>query len=215
MRHCWHLLMMLAWLACFSIAQAAVTVVPDKGEELLDQVQARVAQVSVLRGVFAQEKKVEGFRNPLRSQGRFLVSHEHGILWITERPFPSELVVTREHIASRDPEGHLRIQVDARQQPGLSSINATLFALMGGDVAALAKHFELHPALLSDTQWQLVLVPKPGPLEQAFRQISLEGDRYVHQVRIDEGNGDQTLLHFSAFTDEPARLSAEEAAHFD
>lgn len=38
MRHCWHLLMMLAWLACFSIAQAAVTVVPDKGEELLDQV---------------------------------------------------------------------------------------------------------------------------------------------------------------------------------
>lgn len=204
-------------LATLFAALAQAMEAPSAGTDgdALHQVQARVVQAAVLRGHFEQEKQVEGFRNPLRSEGRFLVSREHGVLWITEKPFPSELVLTREHIGTRDAAGRLRIEVDTRRQPGLASINTALFALMAGDVTALARHFELEARLESDTDWQLRLVPRAGALQQAFRQIVLEGDTHVRRVRIDDRNGDQTLLRFSGLLDEPAQLDDEEAARFD
>ena len=38
-----------------------------------DGVRARLAKPAVLRGEFAQEKRLHGFRNPLKSSGDFLL----------------------------------------------------------------------------------------------------------------------------------------------
>lgn len=181
----------------------------------LAQVQRRIAQVAVLRGEFVQEKRLKGFRNPLKSQGRFLVARERGVLWSTLKPFPSEVVLTRDRILSRHADGRSRVEVDARQQPALRSVNAMMFALMSGDVQALATRFDVQPTLLPEGGWRLMLTPRPGAMAQAFRQVTLVGDRYVRGVDIEEAGGDHTRLRFSGMVETPARLSDDEARRFD
>jgi hypothetical protein len=181
----------------------------------LAQVQRRIAQVPVLRGEFAQEKRLQGFKNPLRSQGRFLIARERGVLWSTLKPFPSDVVLTRDRILTRQADGRSRVEVDARQQPALRSVNAMMFALMSGDVQTLTARFNVQPTLLADNGWRLVLTPRPGAMAQAFQRVTLEGDRYVRRVDIEERGGDRTQLTFTGMVDAPARLTADEARRFD
>lgn len=195
-------------------AGATPAVISRQGDAL-GQLQQRIAQVPVLRGEFVQEKQVQGFKHPLLSQGKLLVASAHGVVWVTQKPFPSELVLTRDRILTRQADGRSRVEVDARTQPALRSVNAMLFALMSGDVQALTTRFDAQPTLLPGGSWRLLLTPKPGALAQAFSQITLEGDRYVRKVQIDERNGDSTRLQFNGLSETPAQLSSDEAHRFD
>ena len=200
-----------------AVAAAASTqaTTAAKPATALAEVQRRIAQVPVLRGEFTQEKRLQGFRNPLKSQGRFLIARERGVLWSTLKPFPSDVVLTRDRILTRQADGRSRVEVDARQQPALRSVNAMMFALMSGDVQALTARFNLQPTLLAHGGWRLVLTPKPGAMAQAFQRVTLEGDRYVRSVDIEEPSGDRTQLRFTGMVDLPARLTADEARRFD
>lgn len=198
-------------------AQAAAAAVrkPAPASDPLGQVQRRIVQVPVLRGEFAQEKRLQGFRNPLRSQGRFVIARDRGVLWSTLKPFPSDVVLTRDRILTRQADGRSRIEVDARQQPALRSVNAMMFALMSGDVQAMTASFNVQPTLLPGSGWRLVLTPKAGAMAQAFQRVTLEGDRYVRGVEIEERSGDRTQLRFTGMVETPSRLTADEARRFD
>ena len=188
-------------------------VAPAIAADPLAEVREQVAQVPLLRGDFTQEKQVAGFRNPLRSNGRFLLARDKGVVWTTTAPFPSELVITRDRILSRQRDGSRRVEVDGKQQPGLRSVNAMMFALMSGDMKALTSTFEVkgEPAA---TGWAVTLVPRSRQLAQAFTSVRLSGDRYVREVELREANGDLTRLRFSGMSETPA-LSRDEAARFE
>lgn len=181
----------------------------------LDAIERRIAKVAVLRGGFEQEKQVAGFRNPLRSQGRFVLARDRGVLWTTEKPFPSEVVLTGERILSRQADGSLRIELDGRGQPALAAANAMMLALVGGDVRALSSHFDIEAEAPPGDAWSMRLTPRRAALSRAFASIVLSGDRYVREVEIVEAGGDRTRLKFLAPSETPARLQPAEAARFD
>ncbi|HEV7270508.1 outer membrane lipoprotein carrier protein LolA [Pseudoxanthomonas sp.] len=204
-----------AGLFAFVLVLVAAGAVPMAiAADPLLQVRDQVAQVPVLRGDFAQEKQVAGFRNPLRSSGRFLLARDKGVVWTTTAPFPSELVITRDRILSRQRDGSRRVEVDGKQQPGLRSVNAMMFALMSGDMKALTSAFDVksEPAT---TGWAMTLVPRSRQLAQAFTSVRLSGDRYVREVELREANGDLTRLRFSGMSEAPATLSRDEAARLE
>lgn len=180
----------------------------------VDTITASVARPDVLRGQFTQEKQVSGFKSPLRSQGRFVVARQHGVIWTTLEPFPSEVVVTADRILSRQRDGSSRVELDARQQPALRSVNAVMFALMSGDVQALSSQFNVQ-ATREAQGWRLYLTPKSAMLAKAFQSLALQGDRYVRQVEIVEANDDRTHIRFSELSDAPASLDADEARRFE
>lgn len=184
-------------------------------QDSLDGIRERLEQPAVLRGEFTQQKHLAGFRNPLRSNGAFVLARERGIVWRTLAPFPSTTVVTADRILSRLPDGSSRVELDAREQPALGAVNALLFALFAGDVAVLSERFETTPAMPDDTRWTLGLVPKPGALRDIFVRIELEGDAYVRNVRIEERGGDVTGISFAALVDTPAALTDDEARQFE
>lgn len=196
------------------LAVAGVVVLPAAAADPLAQVRAQVAQVPVLRGEFAQEKQVAGFKNPLRSNGRFLLARDKGVLWTTTAPFPSEIVVTQDRILSRQRDGSRRVEVDGKQQPGLRSVNAMMFALMSGDMKALTSTFDVKEEPAAGG-WKMTLVPRSRPLAQAFTSVRLSGDRYVREVELREANGDLTRLRFSGMSEAQATLSSDEAARFE
>ena len=186
----------------------------DTTADTVSSLTAAVARPEVLRGEFTQEKQVSGFRNPLRSQGRFVVARQHGVVWTTLKPFPSEVVITADRILSRQRDGSSRVEVDARQQPALRSVNAIMFALMSGDVQALSSQFNVS-ASRQGQGWRLQLTPKSAMLAKAFESVTLQGDRYVRQVDIVEASKDRTQIRFSALSEAPATLDADEARRFE
>lgn len=203
----------LAWVLVLSLALAALPWA--RAADDLALVRQRVAQLPVLRGDFEQEKRISGFKNPLRSQGSFLLARDQGVVWSTAKPFASEVVLTRDRILSRQRDGSRRTEMDARQQPALRSVNLMMFALMSGDVEALSSRFDIGVQAQAGDGWRMTLRPKPGAPARSFESIVLSGDRYVRQVEMTEANGDLTRLTFLNFRESPARLSADEAKRFD
>ncbi len=181
----------------------------------VEVVKQRVAKVDVLRGEFTQEKQVAGFKNPLRSQGRFVLAQDHGVVWTTLKPFPSEVVVTRDRILSRQSDGSSRVELDGRQQPAMRSVNAIMFALMSGDAQALSAQFTVKVEVLPGNAWRMQLTPRSAMLGKVFAQLTLSGDRYVREVQINEANQDVTRIHFAGMSETPAALSAEEGGKFE
>ncbi|SKC40283.1 LolA family protein [Pseudoxanthomonas indica] len=203
-------------LQAIVLASLLVGLAPStRAADDLSVVQQRVAQVEVLRGGFEQEKRIAGFKNPLRSQGSFLVARGKGVVWTTLKPFPSEVVITGDRILSRQRDGSTRVEVDGREQPALRSVNAMMFALVSGDVAALSSRFDTQVQARAGNAWTLALTPKSAALAKAFRRITLNGDRYVRDVDIEEANGDHTHLRFVDLSQTPAQLSVDEARRFD
>lgn len=202
-------LRLLALTMLLAVANTALATDPD-----VEAITRDVARPAVLRGAFNQEKQVAGFRNPLRSQGTFVVARERGVIWSTLEPFPSELVITAERILSRQRDGSTRVELDAREQPAMRSVNAILFALMSGDVQALSSQFTVQARRDGNT-WILALAPKSPMLAKAFTSLELRGDRYVRQVTIVEASNDRTLITFSGLRETPAVLSADEAARLE
>jgi len=199
-------------LLCALLLVAAPLV--QAADAAVDAITQAVARPDVLRGQFTQEKQVSGFKNPLRSQGQFVVARKHGVIWSTLKPFPSEVVVTADRILSRQRDGSTRVELDARQQPAMRSVNAIMFAWMSGDVQALSSQFNVE-ATREGQGWRLKLTPKSAMLAKAFQSLTLQGDRYVRQVEIIEANQDRTRIQFTALSEAPATLNADEARRFE
>lgn len=176
-------------------------------------VQARLAQAPVLRGDFVQEKQVAGFRRPLRSSGRFLLVRGQGLAWDTREPFAGETVLAQGRLYTRDLDGRRRLLLDGAASPGAAAATALLLALLGGDLEALAADFELQERV-DDAGWQLLLSPRPGPMQSAFTRLRLAGDRHVREVEVEEANGDRTLITFAAI-EEAQAPTADEAARLE
>ena len=201
--------LLAAWLLCAGCLPAAAS-----ADDALDGIRARLAQPAVLRGAFEQEKQLQGFRNPLRSRGTFLLVRDRGIAWDTREPFASSAVLGRERLVTTLPDGTARVLLDATESPATAAVNALLLALVAGDIDALSPRFALIGTLADEGGWTLRLTPRPGPLARVFTTIDLAGDAHVREVRIVEAAGDRTTIRFDALVDAPP-ADAAELARFD
>jgi len=184
---------------CLALIGAAAWLPRGAGAaDLADDVRTRLADAPVMRGEFEQTRTLRGFKNPLVSRGDFLLVRSRGVVWRTRAPFASTLIVTRDRLLSLGGDGATTAEMNARTEPGLRAVNEVMFALLAGDLAALARHFRVEGELLEGQGWRLVLTPVNALLAQQFAMLGLEGDRYVRQVRLNERSGDQTVIHFTA-----------------
>lgn len=205
-------LAMICWLCLLALALAPL---PADAADVAAGVRERLEQPAVLRGRFEQEKQIQGFRNPLRSSGDFLLLREHGIAWDTTAPFASSAVLTRERLATRLPDGSEQILVDATNGPAASATASLLMALVIGDLDTLAERFDIKETLDADGGWVLELVPRDASLQRVFSGFSLAGDRYVREVVIEETGGDRTHVRLLDLASDPPAPSAAEVARFD
>jgi hypothetical protein len=178
------------------------------------QARQRMSAEAVIRGEFEQRKTIKGFRNPLVSRGDFLVARNYGVVWRTREPFASSLVITRDRLLSRQADGTVATRLNARDEPGLRAINEMLFALMSADLQVLAQRFRIEGELVGADRWQLVLAPRDAALAQWVTRIELEGDRFLRTVRLQEAQGDASVIRFSQQSG-AAALTREEELRFD
>lgn len=181
---------------------------------LVEQVRGRLIDAPVVRGEFQQRKTVKGFRNPLVSRGDFLLARDRGVVWHTREPFESSLVITRDRLLSRRADGRPEQRIDARDEPGLRAVNEMLFALLTADLATLGSRFHIDGELRGAAAWRLSLAPRDAALSQWVTGIELEGDGHVRIVRLQEAQGDTSVIHFGGHV-QAVGLTREEEARFE
>jgi hypothetical protein len=164
--------------------------------------QPRAAQTlrqgEVLRGRFRQERHLQGFRQPLVSEGGFLLAPGRGLIWRAETPFLVTTVVTPTGIVQRSRDAET-MRLPVSRLPVLARLHALLDAALAGDWRALESEFKV--AQLGDARdWRLTLTPlRPEAAEEGMqlRELRLAGARFVERIEIEKPNGDVDRLSLS------------------
>ena len=158
----------------------------------LEQIQATISKPDILCGNFRQQKKLEGIKAPLVSEGRFCVHAEKGILWRHLKPFEQTLRVTGTEIVMMQ-GGRITNRLDAREEPMVRMINNVLLALVSGDIAPIESLFDVD-ARIRDGSWNVSLRAKNAQLAKAISEVFFDGREHVQNILIRRENGDETRI---------------------
>lgn len=169
-----------------------------------------IPEVEILRGSFEQIRYLKGFRNPLKSEGRFLVSKANGVVWQGVKPFPSKIWIKNSGaIVNLE-------QKKSSAKPNIKKPNAAMskimLAMLSGDQAEMEKYFKIQRTE-NDGIWTLQLRPKGG-MARVFSRVEVAGERYIQKVLMEEKSGDRTELNFRDVSEAPNTLSPEEMRYF-
>lgn len=169
-------------------------VVPAHAGDLLGDVAGRLADAPVIHGQFEQTRKLSGFSNPLVSRGDFVLARGRGVVWNTREPFPSSLLVTPDRLVMRGADGKVQQQMQADSQPAMRVVGESMIAVLRGDLRSLQTRFDVKGKLVGKAGWALTLTPTDAGMRRVFTRIELAGDRFVRDVRLEEGSGDSTVV---------------------
>ncbi|WP_373084999.1 outer membrane lipoprotein carrier protein LolA [Sneathiella sp.] len=162
-----------------------------------------------LQGRFEQSRHLRGFDKPIRSTGQFFLLPKSSLIWQTERPFFTRMVIDNKGI-SQSVEGAEVTRLDFDKFPGLQVMRSTLENSLSGNWAPLEK---LTGSKLQPTgdKWSLRFTPKSSGLTLPFAYLSFEMSDYLEKVEIVKANGDKDVITFSQQKQAPVKEILEAA----
>jgi len=178
----------------------------------LPELQAKLTSHQLIRGQYQQVKKMQMFKQPLLSEGDFLLDQQQGLLWLQKQPFPVFLTLTKDRLSQRysDQPAHI---IEAADNPMVFYFSHLFLSLFKGDIEGLTMQFDMQ--LESENgQWLLSLTPKISPLNKVFKKISIIGSEYIDQLNLLELNGDSATIQFFDQNNLPAKLTDHEQQYF-
>lgn len=179
----------------------------------LDDLQQRFAAQEVVRASFQQERQIDGMAQPLHSSGEVLIAKSKGLWWHQQHPFPMTLILDDSHMVqvmgSQVPQ-----VITADSNPQMFQFNHLLRALFQADRKVLDENFTSEFTDRGNGQWQLVLTPTTTPLDKLFSTISLQGEKYLNRIELNDRQGDYTEITFTDHRPEPHKLTHEEQKRF-
>lgn len=185
------------------------------GGMTFDTVCARLAQHPNTTGDFTQVKKIAAANRFLKSSGTFIFSLE-GIMWKTEKPFPSALVVGMTSVIQTTPDGKKNV-IDASSNQIFTSISTTLSSIFSGDTNKLYSNFNVDFSA-AGSEWTAVLTPKDKTITAVMKSLTLggkstDGGTEFDSIVMTESSGD--TITYTFFNQQyPKELSNDEKANF-
>jgi hypothetical protein len=169
-----------------------------------------VAVGQVLRGHFVQDRHLQGFARPLRSEGSFVLVPGTGLIWRGEKPFANTTVITSGGIVQLAGDREA-MRLPASQLPGLSRLYDVLGSALSGNIAPLRQTFAVEQKSDAD-QWRILLTPLQTSTAAQLKSLTLAGHQFVETVEIDRGGGDVDHISFSDQAVSRAEPTADEKA---
>lgn len=186
------LLLLYCWVIGLSFAD----------ETVLTQITARLVKTPITQGDFEQQKHLKVLHKPLISTGSFTYDQSKGVIWKTQTPVVSILLVNETRLLTGQGE---------QAVPGI--FGKVFKAMLGGDLTVLAEGFELMGSVQKET-WQLTLIPRDALLRKVIGKMILSGDKELRDLEIHEAAGNNTRISFKNIT-HPQHLTAAQDVDFD
>jgi Outer membrane lipoprotein carrier protein LolA-like len=173
-----------------------------------------LAKDEVLRGHFAQDRQITGFKKALRTEGRFVLAPSRGLIWQAEKPFAVTTIITPAGL-DQTVDGKQMLNLEAAKLPFLSRLYAMLGGALAGDWSKMESDFIVTRAG-DDRRWQVRMVPrKADDPAMPFRSIVVNGGRFLNKILLTKADGDQDTLTFTDQVVTKIPLAPAEAAAFD
>ena len=163
-------------------------------------------------GDFTQIKTLQTNGRKLVSSGKFIFSQQ-GILWKTEKPFPSSLILTKDAMVQIAANGKKSV-MSGKDNQIFANISETLSSVFSGNVEALKKNFECQLIQESDSDWKIFLAPKDSTIASVMKSMVLAGvEADLSSLEMSEMS-DNTIRYEFKNQKYPEELSADEKQIF-
>ncbi|MCR4630676.1 MAG: outer-membrane lipoprotein carrier protein LolA, partial [Treponema sp.] len=152
----------------------------------------------------------------LKSSGKFIIS-TIGIMWKTEKPFPSSLILTKDSMIQIAANGNKSV-MDGKDNQIFANISDTLTSVFSGNSNQLKKNFECNFSGEEKGGWTLELKPKDSTIASVMERLvlsgTLENDAAVlGKLEMAETSGNKIIYEFTN-QKYPEELSANEKQNF-
>jgi len=158
--------------------------------ELQDKIFSKAKETKSMTSVFIQKRQLSVLPLPLVSKGTFRYHHETGIVWETQEPIQSRIIITKRGIQTED-------KYSGTKTEGSSQLSEILLSFFSGDSVALERYFSIR-VKGNAKQWNLLLEPINNLVAAQIALISIEGRESVESLYIVESSGDYSNLEFSS-----------------
>lgn len=153
----------------------------------LDSVCRSLSSNPIMKGDFVQEKTISALNRTLKSYGVFIFSDE-GIVWKTEKPFPSVMAVSLDKVVQTRADG-TKTFMDASQNQIFLSISKSLSAMFSGNKNALIENFNVDFKNQNETnEWTIFLTPKDESVSEILKSIQVSGKMNESRVKTESEN---------------------------
>ena len=167
---------------------------------------------SVQKGTFIQTKHVSKLNRDLVSSGTYIISQKDGILWNTQKPFPSVMAVSQSGIMQTNASGK-KTKLDAKGNATFQQFSAVISSVFQGNADMLREHFTIY--FDGDQKnWTTALVPKEATLRRMISHIQMNGSDSIQSIIMTEENGDSVRYQFEQQT-YAETLSDAEKSYFE
>ena len=166
-------------------------------EEIKESQQNTLAlnTVPVATGNFVQRKYFKVLKHPIKSQGEIYFDVNIGLLWQTEQPIYSALLLKKSGLFTENDNG------DSQEVKGASAISQVLLDIMSGDSNKLAENFIINNNIVEHC---LILTPKLTQLAKIIDNVQLchidtpeknqQNPNDINQIILHEHSGNRTEI---------------------
>jgi outer membrane lipoprotein-sorting protein len=146
-------------------------------------------------GRFVQARYLRDFDRPILSEGEFFLLPKSALIWQTEKPFFSRMVIDEDGL-SQGLKGAEVTRLSFKQFPGFKLLRDTLENSLSGNWTPLEEMAgtKLLPA---DEKYTLRFSPKTSGLTLPFAYLNFEIGDFLETVEIVKSNGDRDVITFS------------------
>lgn len=170
-------------------------------------------------GSFTQTKTLQTNGRKLTSTGKFIFC-PLGILWQTEKPFPSSLILTEDAMIQIAANGKKSV-MSGKDNQIFANISATLSSVFSGNAEELKKNFNCKFEEGADGGWKVYLTPKDSTIASVMKALLLSGSwdsgstggAVLTSLEMTEMS-ENTILYEFANQKYPKELSADEKQNF-
>lgn len=183
--------------------------------ETFESVCKNLSEHPNMTGNFSQIKTISAVNRSMKSSGTFIFSLD-GIMWKTEKPFPSTMVVGMTSVKQTLANGKETV-IDASSNQIFTSISTTLSAMFSGNSDVLQNNFDVD-FNFSGSDWTAVLSPKDNMVKKILTSLSISGKATstsadLNSIVMKESSGDTITYNFSN-QKYPKELNADEKSYF-
>lgn len=166
-------------------------------------------------GDFIQTKTLQTNGRKLKSTGKYIICPQ-GILWRTEKPVPSSLILTKDAMVQISANGNKSV-MSGKDNQIFSNISETLSSVFSGDAAGLKKNFKCDFKAKENGDWTLTLTPKDSTIASVMNTLELFGttkpQAAMTSLLMSEASGNSITYEFIN-QKYPEELSADEKQNF-
>ncbi len=197
------------------IFPSLLTAQSGQKELTLETVCLSLSQHDNTLGDFTQTKTMKANGRKLKSMGKYIICPQ-GILWRTEKPIPSSLILTKENMVQIAANGNKSV-MSGKDNQIFSNISDTLSSVFSGDAAALKKNFICDFSSKADGSWSVKLSPKDSTIASVMKSLELSGvsqpETAMTSLLMTEAS-DNTITYEFLNQKYPKELSADEKQNF-